>query len=106
MASVEETIGAKTQLGSGLADGLNTISANETVTFSLYVKLILPLDGYVYWVIASLLTDTAIYNAAQYNFSEFNNQGGPALPPKQLVVKGSFHFHTCLLYTSPSPRDS
>ena len=60
MASVEETLNAKTQLGSGLADGVNTISGNETIIFTLYVKLILPLDGYVYWVNASLLTDTAM----------------------------------------------
>ena len=93
MASVQETLTAKTQLGSGLADGVNTISGNETIIFTLYVKLILPLDGYVYWVNASLLTDTAIYNAAQYNFSEFNNKGD-VLPAKQLSVQGSFHYNT------------
>jgi len=96
MASVEETINAKTQLGSGLADGLHTISGNETVTFTLYVKLILPIDGYVYWVNASLLTDTAIYNESQYNYSEFNNLGANPIPAKQVRVNGSFHFNTVM----------
>ena len=67
MASVQETSGAKTPLGASLADGLNTISLNQELTFTLYVKLVLPLDGYVFWVNASLLTDSALYNASQYN---------------------------------------
>jgi hypothetical protein len=90
MASIEETSGAKPQLASGLAEGLYTLSNNETVTFSLYVKLVLPLDGYVFWVNASLLTDTAIFNASQYDKIFYNNFQG-AVPPKQIVAKGSFH---------------
>jgi len=93
MATVAETITAKTQLGSGLQDGVNTLSGNETVTFTLYVKLILPLDGYVFWVNASLLNDSAIYNALTYGFAEFDNKGS-TLPARQLNVKGSFHFNT------------
>ena len=67
MANIEETIGAKPQLASGLAQGVETISNYEEITFTLYVKLVLPLDGYVFWVNATLLTDSALYNASQYN---------------------------------------
>ena len=93
MASIEETIGAKPQLGSGLAQGVETISNNEQVTFTLYVKLVLPLDGYVFWVNASLLTDSAIYNASQYNRILYDEYP-PKIPKKQITVTGSFHYNT------------
>ena len=89
MASATEAAGAKPPLGAGLAQGVQTISNNEQVTFTLYVKLVLPLDGYVFWVNASLLTDSALYNASQYNRLLYNNypQG---VPPKQITASGSF----------------
>ena len=93
MATAIEAATAKSQLASGLAEGTNTLSGNETVTFTLYVKLILPLDGYVYWVNATLLNDSAIYNALTYGFGEYNNQG-ETLPARQVTHKGSFHFNS------------
>lgn len=93
MASATEAAQAKPQLGAGLAQGVETISGNEQVTFTLYVKLVLPLDGFVFWVNASLLTDSAIYNASQYNRVEIDKYAF-AVPPKQVTVKGSFHYNT------------
>jgi len=92
MASIEETIGAKPQLASGLAQGVETLSGNEKVTFTLYVKMVLPLDGYVFWVNASLLSDSALYNASQYNRLLYNNYPN-GVPPKQITATGSFHFN-------------
>jgi len=91
MASATEAAQAKSQLGSGLAQGVETISGGEQITFTLYVKLVLPLDGYVFWVNASLLTDSALFNASQYNALLYNNYP-EGVPPRQLVAKGSFHF--------------
>lgn len=91
MASVQETSGAKTPLGASLADGLNTISLNQELTFTLYVKLVLPLDGYVFWVNAALLTDSALFDAAQYNRLKYDNYQAP-VPPRQVKVQGSVHY--------------
>jgi len=91
MASAVEAATAKPQLGSGLAQGVETLSNNEQVTFILYVKLVLPLDGYVFWVNASLLTDSALFNASQYNKLLYNNYP-EGVPSRQLVASGSFHF--------------
>jgi len=93
MANIEETIGAKPQLASGLAQGVETISNYEQITFTLYVKLVLPLDGYVFWVNASLLTDSALYNASQYNKLLYNNYP-EGVPARQVTVKGSFHHNS------------
>ena len=91
MASAVEAATAKPQLGSGLAQGVETLSNNEQVTFTLYVKLVLPLDGYVFWVNATLLTDSALFNASQYNKLLYNNYP-EGVPPRQLIASGSFHF--------------
>ena len=93
MASAVEAATAKSQLGAGLAQGVETISNHEQVTFTLYVKLVLPLDGYVFWVNASLLTDSALYNASQYNKLLYNNYP-EGVPPRQIVATGSFHFNS------------
>ena len=91
MASAVEAATAKPQLASGLAQGVETLSNNEQVTFTLYVKLVLPLDGYVFWVNATLLTDSALFNASQYNKLLYNNYP-EGVPARQLVASGSFHF--------------
>lgn len=93
MASVAETIGAKGQMAAGLAQGVETISLNEQVPFTLYVKMVMPLDGYVFWVNAALLSDSAIYNAVQYNRLEYDTYKNE-LPPRQFNFKGSFHYST------------
>ncbi len=92
MASAVEAATAKPQLGAGLAQGVETLSGNEQVTFTLYVKLVLPLDGYVFWVNASLLTDSALYNASQYNRLLYDNYP-EGVPARQITVSGSFHFN-------------
>ena len=96
MSTVEESSGAKPQLASGLAEGVNTLSGNQEITFTLYAKLILPLDGYVFWVNASLLTDSALYNASQYDRLEYDNYP-LGVPARQITVQGSFHLSTELL---------
>src|SRR5579859_5132197 len=92
--SLAEAQTGKNQLAAELGEGLTTLSLNQTVNFTLYVKLILPLDGYVFWVNANLLTDSAIYGASQYNAIEYGNSGSKGLPPKLIQAQGSLHYAT------------
>jgi hypothetical protein len=50
MTTVAESIGNNSQLQSTLANGLSMISESATITFTKYIKKILPLDGYVFWL--------------------------------------------------------
>ena len=50
MPSISETSGAKHQLAAGLATGLQTLSENQQIQFTQYTQVVLPLDGYVFWV--------------------------------------------------------
>lgn len=91
MPSVEESsqnIG--TQLASILENATETISSNQEVTFTLYVKLILPSDGYVFWVNSLLLTTAALSNETLMKRIGLNNNA-IALLKKQLTISGSLH---------------
>lgn len=50
---------AKGNLAATLAAGVEGISQSQTVVFTKYVKVILPLDGYVYWLNSSLVASTS-----------------------------------------------
>jgi len=45
------------QLSSVLQSAVETISSSQQITFRLYVRKVLPLDGFVYWVNAAILTE-------------------------------------------------
>lgn len=45
------------QLSSVLHSAVETISSSQQITFRLYVRKVLPLDGFVYWINATILTD-------------------------------------------------
>lgn len=57
MPTINELTTAKSELNEALAQGLNDISRAEVVRFTKYVRRVLPLDGFVFWV------NTALTNA-------------------------------------------
>ena len=50
MASVAELAGASTAMAGDLASGISALSLDQTITFRAYVRTVLPLDGYLFWV--------------------------------------------------------
>lgn len=76
-----------------LAAAIALISDNQQYTFNLHVRLILPIDGYVFWVRASSLSPTFLaqylgdYNGSPLNSTTFNGivKQLPSLTPAQLA---------------------
>lgn len=58
-----------------------TLSSCDSVTFTLYVRTVLPLDGFVFWVKASILSA----HQREVALREDSNL------PDQVKVKGSYH---------------
>jgi hypothetical protein len=56
MAIINEAGAAPTQMQGALANGLNTIDSQQTVTFQQYTKSTIPTDGYVFWVASGVTT--------------------------------------------------
>ncbi|HBY0037183.1 TPA: hypothetical protein MIM82_00995 [Klebsiella pneumoniae] len=76
MPSLSELQNAKTELNATLTQGLDDLSRFQVVTFTKYIRKVLPLDGFVFWVKASVL-------------SEAPNNG-----PDTVAVKGYLHLTT------------
>jgi hypothetical protein len=73
MTSAAEAAAAKGPLAAPLQAGVDTLSQNQEITFVRYKKMILPADGFVFWVNAALIDPTN---------------------PLTTTVKGSLHFAT------------
>jgi hypothetical protein len=65
---VNETNGVESDLKGALDDGLRVVSGGQEVTFKKYNRMVLPIDGYVFWVLDTTTPD--------------------------LIVRGSFHHDT------------
>jgi hypothetical protein len=84
MATLEEAAFAKGPLAAVLATGIDTISQFQELTFTKYVRTVLPLDGFVFWIAATQLEPSAVANASK----------GCAPAPDELVIKASIHYAT------------
>lgn len=64
----------RTPLGASLKGGLDTLSLNQRIDFTLYRRFVLPLDGYVYWVKDATAPVLSIMGSLHYN-SDISQQG-------------------------------
>lgn len=94
MPSIAESIGSQNQLNSTLEAGIATISQNQSIVFTKYVRLVLPLDGFVFWVRSDLVSDSALANACQPN-SVLPDQSQHIIKPAATInAQGSLHYST------------
>lgn len=94
MASAVESAASGSPLNAALEAGLDNISYNQTITFTKYIRLVLPLDGYVFWVRADQVSPGALLNAHRLNQLCLNAPTKVLTPAPTLVVQGAFHFMT------------
>ncbi|EAX6858188.1 hypothetical protein J9P64_003452 [Salmonella enterica] len=66
------------QLSSVLQSAVETLSSGQEITFRLYVRQVLPLDGFVYWVNAEIVSCDEL---CRLNIES----------PTRLKIKGSLH---------------
>jgi hypothetical protein len=99
MPTVGESAGAGTpqnNMASSLHAGLDVISLDQEITFQAYVRVVLPLDGYVFWVRmgGAAATPSALYNVPQYNAVMYNQIGGSEEAAGVFIAEGSLHYST------------
>ena len=94
MTSAVEAAEAKQGIAANLATGVDTLDRMDEVVFTKYIRLVLPLDGYVFWVRADLVTQSALLNAMMLNETELNQAQLVAALAPTLSIKGSFHYST------------
>lgn len=82
-----------TQLSGVLQSAVETISSGQEIAFTLYVRAVLPLDGFVYWVNASIVSP------AELERMELS------AAPKSRSIKGSLHRQVVTEQTDTTSRD-
>jgi hypothetical protein len=92
MTTVNEAASsAQGALGGVLSGGVRTLSADTQITFLLYKRLVLPLDGYVFWVRANLvkpiptLRDTVIVTGSLHYSTEVEQEEDATIPYNTIV---------------------
>jgi hypothetical protein len=50
MSIVAESASGGSDIAAALAEGVKTISEDQVITFTLYTRYVLPVDGYVFWI--------------------------------------------------------
>lgn len=94
MSSIDEAIsGQGPMLNGPLSAGLNTLDLNQTVVWTLYQRIVLPLDGFVFWVKADVLGSGALANSSLAN-SFAANQTLKFTPAITFSAQGSLHHTT------------
>src|SRR6266566_770287 len=78
MATVTESLPTR-PIHDALVAGVDTLGQDQRVVFHPYVRTVLPLDGYVFWLRATLLTAVQL---AQHGISSAD----------PVVVDGSLHY--------------
>lgn len=107
MVNVTELLDSqKPQLGAGLSAGWKTLAQNEEFTFTKYVRVILPFDGYVFWVRADMLSKGALYNASAFNTVALNSIVRPITAAATFTVQGSLHIATEMRQQEPLTSSS
>lgn len=97
MVEINEALDAKTPMGADLAVGVEQLSLDQEIIFTQYVRLVLPLDNYVFWVKAAHVGPSALVGSALPNKVK-PNQFPNAIqsPTGTFTAKGSLHYATDL----------
>jgi hypothetical protein len=70
-----------------------TEPTKQEYLFTRYTRLVLPVDGYVFWVRSNLVSPSTQLNAMALNAIAIDGYG-PVLPPTSARVKGTVHYST------------
>ena len=98
--SVTEAVGNQGQMSSTLRAGVETLDLQQTVTFTLYQRVVLPADGFVFWVKADQLSPSALANRSPLNTTTPNQPLVTETPALTFEASGSLH-HTTINRQDP-----
>ncbi len=87
-----ELLGSATPMASDLQEGVRTIALDQTVRFKLYARVVLPADGYVFWVRAPLIKQKPFQPASPLvSVPELAEE---EMEPCEIEAKCSLHYST------------
>lgn len=94
MPTPVEAAESQSPLNATLKQGVGAISEQQEITFTKYIRLVLPVDGSVFYVKADMVSPSAVFNAMGFNAETFNEPELITALAPTLTVQGSMHFDT------------
>lgn len=94
MSAIDEAALAKGILAAPIAEGVRVLSQNQVITFTKYLKFVLPIDGSVYWLKADQFSKAAILNTFLGNEVQFDQIPIKLASAPTIEVQGSLHYST------------
>lgn len=93
MTSITEaSANINSQISSVLGAGVNQLSMDDTVTFTLYRKFTMPFDGFIFWIKSDILSNSSMPNCSPPNSFYINQPQNIKTQAPSITVKGSFHY--------------
>jgi hypothetical protein len=106
MPTINELLGnPSSAMSDALRAGLDNVSQWQEITFTKYIRLVMPLDGYIFWVRADQISQSALLNAMTYNSVPFNAPGKLITPAAQITVRAYLHYSTDTIQTDTETYD-
>jgi hypothetical protein len=88
------------QMAGSLGAGLDVLTLGATLTFTRYLRRVLPADGFVFWVRADILAPSSVPNSTPLNAAPINQAQVIAQTAEIQLVPGSLH-HTTINQQGP-----
>lgn len=99
---IGEALNAQSPIAAAMKAGVEAISSQQSILFVKYVRLILPIDGFAFWVRADMVSRSALYNASLYNRAVYNQSPTLSVTTSCFEAKGSLHYSTDVRQDEPS----
>lgn len=91
MADVSEILDAPTAMAGDLQQGVKTLALDQEITFRLYRRVVLPIDGFVFWVRADL-ANRQFFQTSKLTTAAEVGEADLETEELSLVAKGSLHY--------------
>ncbi len=88
----DEFAGRGTQMNAMLNTGLKVLSNNQQITLTLYNRVVLPLDGFLFWVKADIMSASALLGLMPIDNVDMGQGTSVTVAAPTLTVNGSLHF--------------
>jgi hypothetical protein len=92
--------GIRTAMGNALKAGLDTLDLDQEIVFTLYNRLVLPADGFVFWIKAATVNMGAVLGkGGPLNTFALNQAASVTVPAPTKTIMGAVHYITDLHQT-------
>lgn len=103
MPTAEEALATQqTPFAAAAQTGVETLSLRQEVVFTRYLRVTLPMDGFVFWVRADQLSRSALMNTSPFNSYTPNQVEEILSDAAEISALGSLHFSSTLSQTPTS----